>query len=468
MKKLMEDNINVANNTTLKANQSKQLSTLVICGLSLALINCLSINPSFAADKNIISNMYLSDSGSLILETKDKKVINDFEVLTIDSKHHQIVLKNTDFDDELLAKLESNNFSVEKQETKKSYFSKDTNTIIKVDCNNACAPNFKALLGGLAHEFKLEQNIVQEPVAVEQKKSEPLKPAHKYDLATLNAQAAMDIQIEDQDFQPIEKPRMVVEAPQEPQKPLHLLQAKKKDSFVENFLDDLDKALVDKMLAQKDFQDQVQKRADAASLGYIADKLAQEGHTNLSADAYLKALEADPSNLNAALGLARSTKNKDLKLQFYLKALDDQALMHVGKAWFNKGLESGDIKQIAQGMVGFQFAILKSPANPFYRFQYAKALEQSGLENFPEASKRYLEAAVLAKKDYKAGDNSKEHILRESTECLIKLLTKSGDQEQAVHYCNSYIGLGFKKFMDGRSIKGVMKQISLSKNPFKA
>jgi hypothetical protein len=464
---------NTKNNKPSKNSAGLLFKHLTKIGLSLFLFNCLTINSVQAEEKTELVNIFLSNSGSLILETKDKKSIENFDLLRRDEKNYQLVLSDTKIDNELLKKFNSNHngFKIEKQTIKESLFKKKENLAINITCQNNCQANFEDLLGGLAYTLNFEDHNSNDiPVQAFTKN-------------------LVDIEIEDQDFKELNFPTQIekkaeaklVEVDQallSHENPVHLLKANKKSNLlfvlskenspVEEFLNDLDDSLVNKLMAQEEFQKENLAKADSASLSYIADKLDKEGNQDLSASAYAKALEVDPTNLNAMLGLARTSSDEDEKLKYYLKALDDEALVAIGQKWFQKGLDNQDEKQIAQAMVSYQFAVLKNPQNPYYRFEYAQVLEKAGYSNFEQASKRYLEAAVLAKKDFKAGDLSKESILRKSTECLIKVLTKKGAPDKAVHYCNSYLSLGFKRFLDGRSIKGVMKEISANKNPFQA
>jgi hypothetical protein len=57
--------------------------------------------------------------------------------------------------------------------------------------------------------------------------------------------------------------------------------------------------------------------------------------------------------------------------------------------------------------------------------------------------------------------------LRESTEALIRILVYQGDFSQANQYCNSYLSLGFAKFLDGSSIAAIQRRIEAKRNPFK-
>ena len=474
----VNNNNKIQNNRLSKALLGKSFRETKKLGLGLVLINCLSILPTFAETKMELVNIFLSDSGSLILETKDKKAIQDFELLKSASNTYKLVLNDFKVDSRIIENFNKThqNYKIKKETVKESFFKKQSKVSINIECTNSCNANFEPLLGGLAYKLNLDAISDSDLIAVK-----PVNTVKDIQVPVLELDVkpflvdenSLDINIEYKELQAPQVTQRVIE-----EKGVHLLQARKKDNFlfaltkenspVEEFLNDLDDSVAQKILNHNDFRKENIAKADSASLSYIAAKLDQEGQSDLSAGAYAKALELDPDNLNAMLGLARTTVNEEEKLHYYLKAVDDEALLSIGKKWFQKGIKSGDSKQIAQAMVSYQFAVLKNPTNPYYRYEYAQALEESGYSNFEQASKRYLEAAVLAKKDFNAGDLQKENILRKSTECLIEVLTKKGDPEEAVHYCNSYLGLGFKKFLDGRSIKGVMKEISSNKNPFQA
>lgn len=450
----------------LKSSLLKPLKAFQKLGLCLALINCLSISAIFAQDKIELVNIFLSDSASLILETRDKKQINNFEILKSDSGIYNLVLHDVIADKKLIEdfNFKHNNFQLKNNARKDSFFQKKNSLTLNIKCSNSCKAKFEPLLGGLAYKVDLEISPEQEISAHISEK----QILTKVDLPSVLEDKGLDVDIAADDF--------VLPKRTNTEKEIHLLQANKKDDYifaltkeaspVEEFLDDLDDRIVQQIFKEQDFRKKNIATADSASLTHIGDKLKQVGHIELSSSAYAKALEVDPNNLSAMLGLARTSSNDEEQLHYYLKAIDDEALISIGQKWFQAGIESGDEKQIAQAMISYQFAVLKKPQNPYYRFEYAQALEKSGYSNFDQASKRYLEAAVLAKKDFKAGDIHKEDILRKSTECLIKVLTRKGSPEEAAHYCDSYLSLGFKNFLDGRSIEGVKKEISLNRNPF--
>ncbi len=449
----------------IKASYRLSSSSLLKFGLSLVLMNYLIIQPAFAKDQVELKNIYLTDFGSLVIETKDKRQIENFELLKAGTDKYKLLIKNANIEKGFLKDFNKthSNFKLSKYIEKNSFFDKDRHIEMQIECAFDCEARFEPVLGGLAYSVSFS------------KKDEQIKVAPNSVQATLSTKttsSAIDMKIDDE---LLASPALEAAKTQVP-KITHMLKANKKENFlfaltkedspVEEFINQLDENISTQILNKENFQKENLSKADSASLNYIADELADLGRNDLAAEAYFKALKTNPENLNAMLGLARNSKDKNEKLKYYLKAIDEEALLSIGKTWFEEGLASGDIRKIEQGIIGYQFAVLKNPANPYYRFSFAQALERSGYQNFEQASKRYLEAAVLAKKDYKSGDNSKEDIMRRSTECLIKVLTKKGSQDQAVHYCNSYIGLGYKKFLDGRSIRGIMKELNSNKNPF--
>jgi len=97
-------------------------------------------------------------------------------------------------------------------------------------------------------------------------------------------------------------------------------------------------------------------------------------------------LQLNPNNLNAILGLAKTANNKDEQLKFYLKVIDDEALIEVSRAWLANGQELSKNQDIAKAFISYQFVILKNPENPYYRYEYAQALETAGFVYFEQAT----------------------------------------------------------------------------------
>ncbi len=218
---------------------------------------------------------------------------------------------------------------------------------------------------------------------------------------------------------------------------------------------------------------------DSAQLLSFGDAALSLGLKSQALSAFRKALELDPKSLNAYYALAKVTDDREEKSRCYLKSLSTEALTNVADAWFgaaNKSLtEVGSLNArtqvpssttIAAAMIPYQFAILKEPSNAALRYQFARKLESAGLSYYDHASKRYLEAAALAKQKFLAGDKSVESLLRDSIESLIRTLSIQGDFEQAVKYCHSYMALGYEKFTDGDSIRGVLRRVQVRRNPF--
>jgi hypothetical protein len=245
-----------------------------------------------------------------------------------------------------------------------------------------------------------------------------------------------------------------------------MYQVQSNPSSLENFMNTLDPGLKNSLKNDSVFHEDVYSKADAASMQALADKLESLGYTNQAYQAYKNSLAIDPSSTKAKLGLARTTEDKNESLKNFLESIDNQALIAVANSWHAEGLSQSNPKVIAQAMVPYQFAILKNPTEAKYRFDYAQILESSGLEFLGQASQRYLEAAVLAKKQYQEGNKSLEFLMRDSTEALIRVLTQSGRQEEALKYCNSYIAMGYRSFSDGRAIAAIIREIRYNKNPF--
>ncbi len=178
------------------------------------------------------------------------------------------------------------------------------------------------------------------------------------------------------------------------------------------------------------------------------------------------ALKEDSENLNAHLNLAKLEEDPQEKLNHYLSSISNEALLAIGDAWFIQAQEKGNSSDFSKAMIPFQFVILKEPSNPEYRYRFARVLEDSGIAFFAQASKRYLEAAALAKQLFLAGDNNMQVLLRNATESLIKTLAMQGRLEEASKYCNSYLNLGFQNFINGKKILAIAKELNQNKNPF--
>jgi tetratricopeptide (TPR) repeat protein len=242
----------------------------------------------------------------------------------------------------------------------------------------------------------------------------------------------------------------------------NLISFMKHKSVAEQFLEDLG----EDFFKNEIFIEETFQKIDSVSLYHIGSELEKRGMDSDANRAYNEALEIDPDNINARLGIARTSSDQEVKIKNYLASLDNQALVEIGKSWYSKGIESNNLQLISQSLIPFQLAVLKNPDLPEPRFEYAQILEQSGPDFLYQASKRYLESAVLAKNKFLAGEEEYKSLLRKSTEALIRTLTVLGDQESALKYCNSYLGLGFSNFLDGRSISSIIKEIKFNRNPF--
>lgn len=418
----------------LKTNLVKLYAPVKYWGLFFLLIEFVFFPLTCNAAATLVNTFVVAD-GKYIFETKNQKIIDQVELKKINDKNYRLYFSDLHFDAKMQTKFNSlsNKMKVSSEETKNLFLFKPKNSFIDIQCENSCQPKFQQILDGLAYELDLQESAENVEPLKQTKKTNSgfhILRANKYDkfLYTLT----------------------------------------KQDSAVEEFLNDLDIEVIKKIFDDENFKQNNLAQSESASLSFIANKLLSKGEKQLSFQAFAKSLQLNPNNLNAILGLAKTANNKDEQLKFYLKAIDDEALIEVSRAWLANGQELSKNQDIAKAFISYQFVILKNPENPYYRYEYAQALETAGFVYFEQATKRYLEAAVLAKKDFLAGDINKKEVLRKSTESLIKLLTKRGAREEAVHYCHSYLTMGFAEFIDGRSIKGVIKEINSNKNPFKA
>ena len=240
-----------------------------------------------------------------------------------------------------------------------------------------------------------------------------------------------------------------------------------REGKLDKFVTELDSDTANDLLENEEFQVLNQEKQNSTALVHLADNLVKHGELDEALAAYREALELNPDNHNAQLGLAKLSPDEEESLRNYLSSIDDDALLAVSESWFKQGQESRDMKSIAKGLVAYQFAILKNPQDASYRYQYAQALDSSGPNFYEQAAQRYLEAAVLAKQEFLAGIETRETLLRDATEALILTKVKQGDFITATKFCNSYLNLGFKKFQSGKSILGLMKELEANRNPFR-
>lgn len=234
----------------------------------------------------------------------------------------------------------------------------------------------------------------------------------------------------------------------------------------EKFVDDLDPALVRKVINKNEYQRESFNRAESGNLYLIAEALVNHGYNDKALDAYRKAIEINPNNTEARLALAEHTTDAQEKVSNYIKTFDTTALLTVGQEWLKAGLDKSNSKVIEAALVAYQFSILKEPVNPKLRYEYGSALEKAGEDYYEDSAKRFLEAAAISKKKYLNGDLEIEDLMRTSIESLIKILSKQGEFNEASKYCKSYLALGFKKFMGGDPIMAIQKEINSKHNPF--
>lgn len=237
-------------------------------------------------------------------------------------------------------------------------------------------------------------------------------------------------------------------------------------SKTEEFVSELNREIIDETISTREFQDYKKEKLDATNLQLIADALSQAGHKDQALDAYRKSAEIDPENLNARVGIAKNTTDPQEKLSNYLKTIKTEALVAVGDSWMQSGMENSNPKTIAAALLSLQYAVLKEPLNPNLRYKYAKALQRSGEDNYAQATKRFLEAAAISKKQFLHGDRTVEPLMRNAVESLIKILAIQGEFKNAAKYCKSYLSLGYKKFLTGDPIAAIEKKVKSNKNPF--
>ena len=238
------------------------------------------------------------------------------------------------------------------------------------------------------------------------------------------------------------------------------------ESESQKFIDTLDTEQIETALEQEGFEENLFESVDSTSLQMIGDALAKSGYKDKALEAYRKAIEVNPDNLQAQLGLARNTPDQMQRTKAYLRTLSAEALLSVADHWFEVAQQDGNPQTLSASMLAYQFAILKAPKNPSLRFRYGNLLERSGSENYKQASKRYYEAASLAKQNFSEGDQFSESLMRKSLEALIRLEAMQGQFETAHDYCQSYLALGYKKFSYGDKVQAFMKKIRSKRNPF--
>lgn len=416
----------------LKANLRKGLIAACLVG---GLFACLC--PVEASSPiTTITAVYFNSDYSVVIETEDR---NKLELLSSESDTEltRLTIANSKLDGDVPVMLEQGDLEFRlsrvKSDSRSWYKSKDLVEIqIRNKSGRALSAELDTILEGLAYQINLstEESISAKPELAQ----EPNTLTQEEEIHQLNASLS----------------------------DRGLIAFTKSKSVAEEFLDGLDVKLADDV----DFVEETFQKIDSTSLTHIGSELEIRGNRDDAFRAYNEALQVDPKNLNARLGLARTSTDREEKFENFLAAIDNQALEEVGKEWHQRGIENHDAQAISKSLVPFQLSVLKNPKSSESRFAYAEVLEASGPDYYAQASKRYLEAAVLAKNEFVTGDESYKALLRKSTESLIRTLTVIGDQDSAVKYCNSYLGLGFSNFLDGRSVASIIKEIKYNRNPF--
>lgn len=408
----------------LKANLDKDLTKFVFIAAQIIFYSSLPV----MAKMNSISAIYFNSDSSIVIETTQKQNL-DFEISN-DADQSRILIDQISLVNDLPSEIQRAgkrlNIRRLKSEKRAWYKSRDQ-VVIEVFSDKKIKTGVSTVLDGLAYQIDLETE-----------ENNPKSLAHQ-----------------DSQNQAIHK----LNASLSEKTFLSFIDSK---SVAEQFLDDVD---IDLSQDEEFISDAFQK-IDSTSLTHIGSKLETTGNLADAFKAYNEALEIDPSNISAKLGLARTSLDRMEKLKYFIAAIDDQALSEIGSEWHRQGIETNSPYEISKSLVPFQLCVLKNPKQPEPRFAYAKVLEDSGPDYYSQASKRYLEAAVLAKRKIQAGEKSYNSLMRKATESLIRTLTLIGDQDSAVKYCNSYLGLGFSNFLDGRSIASIIKEIKFNRNPF--
>lgn len=300
-----------------------------------------------------------------------------------------------------------------------------------------------------AEKRKIENGVKLKPIVIN-----PIKPDQQ---STLSSE---DLAIE----------TPWIEAKQRIQEdPLHQLYIKKNSKPINSYnkiLKEINDKGVLSEIQSKGYQESLQKEEESAQLSLLADTLIKYNKKETALRAYKQSLELNPNNLATWLKLAKNSSNKSEKLNSYLKTISTDALTSIGSSWLEHGLENNDPDSLAAALVSFQYAVLKNPLDPKLRYTYARALEKSGTKNTSKSARRYLEAAALSKQQFLHGNNDVLQLMRDSIESLIRLTLYNGDFEKASAYCDSYVELGFKDFLNGKSINSIKKLISKNQNPF--
>lgn len=416
---------------------------------------CLSV---FAVTK--IHKVYFSENNALIINTKEKSPLEVQEIQKLSPKNFKIYFPNSKLTRQLDKKIATDDLKVSFKELK--------NKIVELNLEYTQAPEkqiqSRTILDGLAYEIfagnKIStvassdsDSVVNDVVALENESDT---------IENFTGIEAQDTKLTEETLEKESEHQLQISKSDKN----FISIANSKPSVTENFLNELDSELTSSIMASPKFIKETHEKIDSVALTNLANLLNEQGLIDEAYKAYQEALSLDAKNNQAYLGIASITSDNQEKLTSYLATIDSKALIEIGKGWFQSGEKISSTKQLMQAFIPFQFAILKEPKNPEMRFAYANILKEAGFNFYPEASKRYLEAAALAKELYQKGDLKVEGLMRESAENLIKIVCHLGKQEDAIKYCNSYLNLGFDRFLDGRPILGLVKEIRFNKNPF--
>lgn len=403
--------------------------------LSLVLLS-MFVNPASAKLLlTQISSIYFNTPNSFVIETATHNNLNSVAIEKVSARQYKLSFVDVDLADTIPRSISNSDYDLQIKRMRsagRTFLQARDRAEILVTYKGATATNLELnprdLLSGYAVEYSLataeDSPVVAQtvmPTAIELPKSEP--SSHQLTVV----------------FQSIDL------------------------SATQEFLATLNQAGIKTDLNSPEIQNQIAGKIDALALAEIASLLASQGDNAKAVSAYRRVLNIDPHNHQAKLGLARLSTDREEKLNNYLASIEMESLLSLAGAWSQ---EATSPEALARSLVAYQLAILKDPYNPTYRLDCARLLEAMGSSQYTLAAKRYLEAAALAKNSYLSGELSAEPILRTATEALIKVLSKQGEAELALKYCNSYLDLGFKRFINGKPIIVVIKELRQNQNPF--
>ena len=391
----------------------------------------LSAIPALA--KTTIKSIYFNSDDSIVLETKGRINFRDYKLNSSESSNSTFVLEFPDTDLKKVAKNISNDkYQITIDDEKRSnggFFNKES--IVKITLESPesnLSFSARPILNNSAYEIRFQAKGLPSRTISELEEVHELKVEENLVTQTVFSNES---------------------------------------THSEAFLDGLDREIVVDTLDTEEFKKKRLEKIDAANLEIMAEALVDAGHIKEGVDAFRKAVEINPDNTNARLGLAKYTADKKEKLENYIHAVKTDSLVYIGETWLEAGIKKNNPKIIAAALVSLQYSVLKEPMNPDLRMKYAQALEKSGQDYYPQASKRYLETAAIAKKDFQNGNKKVEPLLRNSMESLIRLMSIQGNFKDASKYLESYLALGYNHFLGGDSTKGIYKKIRANKNPFR-